>query len=207
MSQSLQALPAVLPRASGDTSPALVCSPVFDEICINANGDIVCSSCDVNGQRVYGNVFKDRIGDVYNGPMYQEMREWLLRSRPDTWCPAIKHQCPRRTTLAHSGLKTSNCHVKVLKLEPVTYCNLECPACPVELQFKQNPFLRDTRGRKLLGLANHARHRFPIARLGVDFSILISVSRSCTKTLFRSCAKCGEPVPRFELQQIPTGSC
>jgi hypothetical protein len=60
----------------------MICQPVFEEFCVNANGDIVCSSCDVNGQRVYGNVFTDRIVDVYSGPMYQEIREWLLRSRP-----------------------------------------------------------------------------------------------------------------------------
>jgi pyruvate-formate lyase-activating enzyme len=127
--------------------------PVFEQICINANGDIVCSSCDVNGQRVYGNVFKDRIKDVYNGPMYQEMREWLLKSPPDTWCPAINRQCSQRATPATTQHKTSDCRVKVLRLEPVTYCNLECPVCPVELNFKQNPFLRDTRGHKLLPLA------------------------------------------------------
>ena len=150
MNPLMPALPAVMPRAARDT--ALVCAPVFEEICVNANGDIVCSSCDVNGQRVYGNVFKDRLQDVYNGPMYQEMREWLLRSRPDTWCPAIKHHCPRRTTPATIGQETANCRVKVLKLEPATYCNLECPACPVELQFKQNSFLKATRGHKQLPL-------------------------------------------------------
>ena len=153
MTQSLQALPAVPPSGSAKTSPALVCAPVFEEICINANGDIVCSSCDVNGQRVYGNVFKDRIRDVYNGPMYQEIREWLLKSSPDTWCPAINQQCPKRATSATSQYKASDCRVKVLQLEPVTYCNLQCTACPVESNFKQNPFLRDTRGHKLLPLA------------------------------------------------------
>ena len=152
MSEFKQTLPSVLPRVSGDSSPALVCAPIFEEICVNANGDIVCSSCDVNGQRVYGNVFRDRVRDAYNGPMYQEMREWLLRSRPDTWCPAIKYQCPRRTTQATTAHQIRDCRVKILKLEPVTYCNLECPACPVELQFKQNSFLKKTRGHKLLPL-------------------------------------------------------
>lgn len=150
MNPLLPALPAVAPRSARNS--ALVCAPVFEEICVNANGDIVCSSCDVNGQRIYGNVFKDRIQDVYNGPMYQEMREWLLCSRPDTWCPAIKHQCSRRTTPATAGHETTNCRVKVLKLEPATFCNLECPACPVELQFKQDPFLKATRGHKQLPL-------------------------------------------------------
>jgi hypothetical protein len=61
-----------------------------------ANGDITCSSCDVNGQRVYGNVYTDRMGDVFNGPAYQRIRDFMLRSHPDTWCPSIRAHCPTR---------------------------------------------------------------------------------------------------------------
>src|SRR5215469_17394605 len=131
MTQSLQALPAVPPSGSAKTSPALVCAPVFEEICINANGDIICSSCDVNGQRVYGNVFKDRIKDVYNGPMYQEIREWLLKSPPDTWCPAINQQCPKRATSATSQYKASDCRVKVLLLAPLNRISNKIHFCVI----------------------------------------------------------------------------
>ena len=62
----------------------MVCQQVFDSISIHANGDIVCWCVDVNGKHVYVNVFTDRIADVYNGPKYKEIREWMLRSRPDT---------------------------------------------------------------------------------------------------------------------------
>ena len=78
----LEPLPAPLPRERGDASPPMICSQVFDSISIHANGDIVCWCVDVNGDRIYGNVFKDRIADVWDGPAYREIRDWLLRSRP-----------------------------------------------------------------------------------------------------------------------------
>jgi hypothetical protein len=130
----------------------MICQQVFDSISIHANGDIVCWCVDVEGKRVYGNVFHDRIADVYNGPAYQEIREWMLRSRPDTWCPAIETDCPLRIVPAAAEQDTRNCRIKTLKLEPVTYCNLKCPVCPVETGFKQIAALRETRGHKLLPL-------------------------------------------------------
>jgi Radical SAM superfamily/Iron-sulfur cluster-binding domain len=145
-------LPAPLPRERGDVSPALICSQVFDSISIHANGDIVCWCVDVNGQRVYGNVLKDRIADVWDGPAYKEIRDWLLRSRPDSWCPAIDRHCPLRVVPATGGYDRSPLRIKILKLEPVTYCNLQCPVCPVETGFKQVPELRETRAQKQLPL-------------------------------------------------------
>jgi MoaA/NifB/PqqE/SkfB family radical SAM enzyme len=150
--RSPKALPAPLARRPGDDSPARICQQVFDSISIHANGDIVCWCVDVEGRRVYGNVFNDRIADIYNGPAYQEIREWMLRSRPDTWCPAIDTDCPLRIVPAATNQDTSNCRIKTLKLEPVTYCNLKCPVCPVETGFKQIPELRETRSHKLLPL-------------------------------------------------------
>src|ERR1700732_2480839 len=95
-------LPTPLARTSGDGSPPMICQQVFDSISIHANGDIVCWCVDVEGRRVYGNVFTDRIADVYNGSAYREIREWMLQSRPDTWCPAIDRDCPLRIVPAAS---------------------------------------------------------------------------------------------------------
>jgi len=148
----LEPLPAPLPRQRGDASAPMICSQVFDSISIHANGDIVCWCVDVNGQRIYGNVFKDRIADVWHGPAYREIRDWLLRSRPDSWCPAIDRHCPLRVVPATADYDRSAPRIKILKLEPVTYCNLQCPVCPVETGFKQVPELRETRGQKLLPL-------------------------------------------------------
>jgi MoaA/NifB/PqqE/SkfB family radical SAM enzyme len=150
--RSPRPLPTPIAKPAGDKSPPLICRQVFDSISIHANGDIVCWCIDVNGERVYGNVFEDRIADVWNGPAYREIREWLLQSRPDTWCPAINRHCPLRNIPATSGFDTSAPRIKTLKLEPVTYCNLQCPVCPVETGFKQDPILREARGQKLLPL-------------------------------------------------------
>ena len=150
--QVMKSLPAPLARDPKDDSPPMICQQVFDSISIHANGDIVCWCVDVEGKRVYGNVFKDKIFDIYNGPAYQEIRNWMLSSRPDTWCPAIESACPLRVVPAKQRPETTNCQIKILKLEPVTYCNLQCPVCPVETGFKQIPALRETRGHKLLPL-------------------------------------------------------
>src|SRR5674476_1478095 len=63
--RQLKPLPAPIARKPGDASPPMVCQQVFDSISIHANGDIVCWCVDVNGKHVYGNVFTDRIADVY----------------------------------------------------------------------------------------------------------------------------------------------
>src|SRR5262245_48984405 len=130
----------------------MICQQVFDSISVHANGDIVCWCVDVEGKRVYGNVQTDRVADIYNGSAYREIREWMLRSQPDTWCPAIDSDCPLRIVPASTDQDTVNCRIKILKLEPVTYCNLRCPVCPVETGFKQVEALRQTRAHKLLPL-------------------------------------------------------
>jgi hypothetical protein len=145
-------LPAPVARQGGDASPPMVCRHIFDSIGVHANGEIVCWDIDVFAQRVYGNVFTDRIADVYNGPAYREMREWLLRSRPDSWCPAIERHCPLRVAAATVDQETSNCRVKVLRLEPTTHCNLHCPVCPVETGFKQIAALEEMRAHRVLPL-------------------------------------------------------
>jgi hypothetical protein len=152
LSARLKPLPAPVPRQQGDTRPAMICRHVFDSIGIHANGDIVCWDVDVHGKHVYGNVFKDRIADVYNGPRYREIREWFLKSRPDTWCPAVNHHCPLRTVPAQADERIDNCRIRTIRLEPVTYCNLHCPVCPVETSFKHDPVVRETRAHKLLPL-------------------------------------------------------
>jgi organic radical activating enzyme len=151
-SQQLKPLPAPIARKPGDASPPMVCGQVFDSISIHANGDIVCWCVDVNAKHIYGNVFVDRIADVYNGPKYQEIREWMLQSRPDTWCPAIDSHCSLRVVPAAADQDTRNCRIKHLQIESTTYCNLKCPACAVETSFKQDPHLRKTRGRQMLPL-------------------------------------------------------
>jgi len=130
----------------------MVCRPVFEELTVLANGDIVCSSSDVDGQRVYGNVHVDRIADVWSGPLYREIREWQLHSAPDTYCPAIDEHCPRRVVRATPFDRSDGMRVRLLKLEPTTHCNLACPQCPVVKNFPVKPHLDEHRARKMLSV-------------------------------------------------------
>ncbi len=124
-------LPLPLARHPHDHSASMVCRMVFDELCVLANGDMVCSCGDPAGLRVYGNVHSDRIADVYNGPLYQEIRNWQLRSKPDSWCPVVGSLCGGRISRATAVDGATGRAVRMLQLEPISYCNLRCPACPV----------------------------------------------------------------------------
>ena len=130
----------------------MVCRPVFEELTVLANGDIVCSSSDVDGQRVYGNVHVDRIADVWAGPLYREIRDWQLRTAPGTFCPAIDEDCPRRVVRATPFDRPDGMSVRLLKLEPTTHCNLACPQCPVVKNFPAKPHLDEYRARKTLSV-------------------------------------------------------
>jgi len=50
-----------IPRDRLDQAPSIICRSVFEEMCVLANGEIVCSCGDPAGLRVYGNVFTDRV--------------------------------------------------------------------------------------------------------------------------------------------------
>src|ERR1700730_18536249 len=131
-------LPLPIARHQDDQSAPMVCRMVFDELCVLANGDIVCSCGDPAGFRVYGNVFKERIANVYNGPLYKEIRNWQLQSEPGSWCPVVGSLCGGRISRATSVDGTTGRAVRMLQLEPLSYCNLRCPACPVA-HFEINP--------------------------------------------------------------------
>ena len=131
-------LPKPARRAPGDDSAALVCRAVFEEVCVLANGDVVCSCADSAGLRVYGNIRRHSLAEILAGPMYREIRSWQLESRPDRWCPAIDRECPLRVQRA-TALDTVGGHLpRMLQLEPTSHCNLRCPACPVT-DFQNDP--------------------------------------------------------------------
>jgi pyruvate-formate lyase-activating enzyme len=131
--------------------PARVCRMVFDEICVLANGDIVCSCGDPAGLRVYGNVFRDRIADVYDGERYREIRKWQLKSPPSAWCPVIGTDCGGRVSRASAADGPRGRHARTLQLEPVSACNLRCPVCPATMMRSDPHYAPDRRG--LLPLA------------------------------------------------------
>jgi molybdenum cofactor biosynthesis enzyme MoaA len=143
MSRSLGQLSPPSARESG-ALPPMICRMIFDELCVLANGDVVCSCGDPSGIRVYGNVFHDRIADIYNGAKYVEMRTWQLNAKADSFCPVIQACCGGRVSRATSADGTTGRVVRMLQLEPISFCNLRCPACPVT-QFHIDPGYRDDR--------------------------------------------------------------
>ena len=72
--------------------------------------------------------------------------------RPTAGAQQLIRHCPLRVVPTRAVYDNSALRIKILKLEPVTYCNLQCPVCPVEAGFKQVPELRETRGQKQLPL-------------------------------------------------------
>jgi hypothetical protein len=129
---------ALLERFTRPSLPPMICRMIFDEICVFANGDIVCSCHDSAGRQVYGNVYRDRIADIYNGPLYQELRQWQLTAKPDAWCPVLQAECSGRISRATSRDGLTGRVVRRLQLEPTSYCNLKCPSCPVT-HFHRDP--------------------------------------------------------------------
>jgi hypothetical protein len=97
---------------------------------------------------VYGNVYHDRIADVYNGPLYQDLRRWQLTTKPDAWCPVLQAECSGRISRATPRDGLTGRVVRKLQLEPTSYCNLKCPACPVT-HFHTDPGFRDDRANIL----------------------------------------------------------
>jgi pyruvate-formate lyase-activating enzyme len=141
-------LPAFLERFTRPSLPPMICRMIFDEICVLANGDIVCSCHDSAGKQVYGNVYRDRLADVYNGPIYQDLRRWQLTAKPDAWCPVLQAECSGRVSRATPRDGLTGRVVRKLQLEPTSYCNLKCPACPVT-NFHTDPGFRDDRANIL----------------------------------------------------------
>jgi len=141
-------LPAFLEHFARPSLPPVICRMIFDEICVLANGDIVCSCHDSAGRQVYGNVYRDRIADIYNGPLYQDLRRWQLTTKPGAWCPVLQAECAGRMSRATPRDGLTGRVVRKLQLEPTSYCNLKCPACPVTY-FHTDPGFPDDRANLL----------------------------------------------------------
>ncbi len=137
-----------LPVFGQPTDERRICRMIFDELCVLANGAIVCSCGDPAGKLVYGNVFHDRIAPVFDGKTYRAMRSWQLRTEATSWCPVLRQRCGGRVSSPESGDRPDGRRVRMLQLEPISHCNLACPACPVT-QFDADPSYRDDRAATL----------------------------------------------------------
>ncbi len=133
-------------EANSSFGDPLICRIIFDELCVLANGDIVCSCADPAGLKVYGNVHRDRIVDIYNGANYQAMRESQLYSVGKSWCPVVSTNCSVRISRPTIRDRPVGRSVRMLQLEPISYCNLRCPACPTStMSLGVNPAYRTDR--------------------------------------------------------------
>ncbi|MBK6408072.1 MAG: radical SAM protein [Holophagales bacterium] len=126
----------VLPPSERRTADAsgeapVVCRMIFEELCVLATGEIVCSCGDPAGLAVYGNVHSDRIEEVFRGRRYRRMRRWQLSAAPGSFCPVVRSRCGGRVSRATALDTEEGRAIKVLQLEPTSRCNLRCPGCPV----------------------------------------------------------------------------
>jgi len=117
------------PLATTRTAP-LVCRAIFEEACVLATGEVVCSTRDPAGRRVYGNVYTERIDHILRSPAYRSMRWYQLSSRPSTYCPVVEAECGYRAYCPLPYYNTYGAAVKRLQIEPTSYCNVQCPICP-----------------------------------------------------------------------------
>ncbi|QQR73399.1 MAG: radical SAM protein [Holophagales bacterium] len=126
----------------------MICRMIFDELCVHANGDLVCSCADPPGRRVFGNVHRDRIDEVYNGPLYRAARSDQLAAAGDSYCPVIESFCGGRVSRPTADDQATGRVVRVLQLEPISRCNLRCPECPTT-SFGTHPAFRGDRAAVL----------------------------------------------------------
>ncbi|MGD0955055.1 MAG: radical SAM protein [Methanotrichaceae archaeon] len=111
-----------------DEKMSYICKEAFNEVCILANGDVVCSSVDVFGRNVLGNVYQNHIDEIFNGKKYNNLRECILKSKPTAYCPILKFNC------CHKNLPNQKKEmipkIEIIMIDTTSHCNLRCPPCP-----------------------------------------------------------------------------
>jgi hypothetical protein len=128
---------------------AYICKEIFNSVCILANGNVVCSCRDLLPLNILGNLKRNRISDIFLNPLnilgnlkqnhisdifknakYNKLRELILSSEPNSYCPAIKEDCCFKGASCHDIDLNIYPKIEVLQLETISYCNLKCPLCP-----------------------------------------------------------------------------
>ena len=104
-----------------------ICDQIFNEACILANGDVVCSCVDSQGSNVLGNINQKSIYEIFNGSEYKQLRKNILESEPDSYCPILKFNCVYKNSAKSFD---SPFKIETIRLENTAYCNLKCPGCP-----------------------------------------------------------------------------
>jgi len=112
----------------GDTR--LRCRHAFETVTVHGNGEVVCSIIDGRGDFVVGNVYKQSLPQIFNGPRFQELRRLVL-STPDQYCRAIGKHCPLKTRHVSGDELEQPVQIKLLAIEPTSACDLACLTCPI----------------------------------------------------------------------------
>ncbi|MCR9106552.1 MAG: radical SAM protein [Gammaproteobacteria bacterium] len=125
-----------------------ICRAVFEEICVLANGEVVCSCGDPAGLQVYGNIKEQRIEEIYQSDAYRAIRRYQLSTEACSYCPVIGENCGGRVYAGTTIHGDAGLAIRKLQLEPISHCNLDCHLCPVS-EYESNPSYRTNRQARL----------------------------------------------------------
>ena len=145
----------------------LRCDEIFDSVCVFGNGDIICSCRDNSAKKVYGNVYKEKIYNVFNNKKYVEARIYMLQNKDSYYCKFIKEECMFKIKKVNGREKIRNNIIKSLVLEPTTECNLRCPGCPAT-KFNNNK----TKWKKRIGTLKYGVVRKIINQTASQLNII-----------------------------------
>jgi pyruvate-formate lyase-activating enzyme len=123
--------------------PRLRCRQAFEEACVHANGDVVCSIIDGRGEFVLGSVYEQPLDEIFAGERARRLRRLVLGA-PASYCPGIGNHCPLKRTPVEAGREPRPL-IRVLAIEPTTACDLRCLACLVR-DFDRRVGWRDAYG-------------------------------------------------------------
>jgi radical SAM protein with 4Fe4S-binding SPASM domain len=101
---------AAEPSLSGSTpdgKPRYACKFLWNELFVNVSGDV--APCCTQGRPVVGNLKTQKIEEIWNGPIMQEMRRRLYEGDPMPVC----RDCNYNTQLGHGTPKDETYFVKL----------------------------------------------------------------------------------------------
>jgi len=110
--------------------PISICGEIFGESTILSTGEVVCGCVDPLGINPLGNINQQSIKDIFYGDKYRSLRDQILSSSNDSFCPALSCDCCFKTLPA----KDVNIRIPVIKkltIETTSFCNLRCLDCSV----------------------------------------------------------------------------
>lgn len=109
--------------------PNAICGEIFKEVVILSTGDVVCSCIDPLGENPLGNIYDQRIHEIFYGEKYNDLRKQIQVSGGTTYCPPLKRDCCFKTKTREQMPKKPI--IEKMTIETISFCNLRCPECRV----------------------------------------------------------------------------